>query len=267
MVNDLEVTNTMNNHNFLISDDDSDLIVGTCRNIIGMIRESAVEMNRELCHTIIVEDLQVDDEFKKYYQSTKASISNIYISILDNTTNILSSYFFSLQSPFFFHKLKMEKDIISIELVGAFAESPSKEALGIWKIWSEGIPKSKNSWSRFTKEYRTGWLEVVRLHKGLLGIPKDQQNLDYYMDLTYVSDVVSFFCALGEAMNGPGGYYGYDLVSLEDCLFGGFGSKPPFTLYFRKSNTQTQDFIKEQNFFIGKFKELAAYHQVKLVCE
>ncbi|ULO04716.1 barstar family protein [Paenibacillus sp. 19GGS1-52] len=252
----------MNHLDFLIIDDDSDLIVGTCRNILGMTREYAFENNSELFHTLIVENLQVEEEFKRYYQSTKASISNIYISILDNTANILGSYFFSLQSPFFFHKLKMEKDIISIELVGAFAESPSKEALGIWKIWSEGVPKSNNSWSRFTKEYRTGWLEVVRLHNSVLGIPKDQQNLDYDLDLTLVSDVVSFFCALGEAMNGPSGYYGYDLVSLKDCLCGGFGSKPPFTLYLRESNIQTQDFIQEQKVFIGKFKELAAVNTI-----
>lgn len=37
-----------------------------------------------------------------------------------------------------------------------------------------------------------------------------------------------FYCALGEAINGPGGYFGLSLISLTDCSAGGFGVQPPF---------------------------------------
>jgi RNAse (barnase) inhibitor barstar len=42
--------------------------------------------------------------------------------------------------------------------------------------------------------------------------------------------VDSFYCAIGEAVNGPGGYFGWNLDALKDCLRGGWGAAPPFTL-------------------------------------
>jgi hypothetical protein len=49
-------------------------------------------------------------------------------------------------------------------------------------------------------------------------------------DLREVVDFEGFLCALAEAIHGPGGYFGRDLLSLQDCLRGGFGLKPPWTL-------------------------------------
>jgi hypothetical protein len=43
-------------------------------------------------------------------------------------------------------------------------------------------------------------------------------------------DLSGFLCALGEAVNGPGGYFGLSLHALEDCLVGGFGMTPPWVL-------------------------------------
>ncbi|MFW5437318.1 hypothetical protein [Paenibacillus apiarius] len=42
-----------------------------------------------------------------------------------------------------------------------------------------------------------------------------------------MSDYASFFCALGESINGPGGYFGFDFNSLIDCLHGGYGAVSP----------------------------------------
>lgn len=47
-------------------------------------------------------------------------------------------------------------------------------------------------------------------------------------------DEDSFYCALGEAVNGPGGCFGWNLDALADCLRGGWGARPPFTLYWRQ---------------------------------
>ncbi|WP_176955692.1 barstar family protein, partial [Sinosporangium album] len=35
-----------------------------------------------------------------------------------------------------------------------------------------------------------------------------------------IANEYSFHCALGEAVNGPGGYYGSNLDALDDCLRG-----------------------------------------------
>ncbi|MEV7778984.1 barstar family protein [Kitasatospora sp. NPDC088351] len=48
-----------------------------------------------------------------------------------------------------------------------------------------------------------------------------------------ITDREAFYTALGAALNGPGGYYGGNLDALADCLRGGFGPTPPFTLVWR----------------------------------
>ncbi len=50
-----------------------------------------------------------------------------------------------------------------------------------------------------------------------------------------IDDIPSFYLALGEAVNGVGGYFGACLDSLDDCLCGGFGIRPPFTVRIRNS--------------------------------
>jgi len=50
------------------------------------------------------------------------------------------------------------------------------------------------------------------------------------LDVRDVTDQEGFFCALGDAIQGPGGYFGWDSASFEDCLVGGFGITPPWTL-------------------------------------
>lgn len=52
----------------------------------------------------------------------------------------------------------------------------------------------------------------------------------YDLDGRYVTDVEGFYCALGEAVDGPGGYFGWNLDALDDCLRG-----TPFTLVWHDS--------------------------------
>ncbi len=46
----------------------------------------------------------------------------------------------------------------------------------------------------------------------------------------HVTDGRAFFCALGEAVNGPGGYFSRCMDGVADALCGGFGATRPFTL-------------------------------------
>lgn len=48
-----------------------------------------------------------------------------------------------------------------------------------------------------------------------------------------VTDRPSLFLALGEAVNGPGGYFGGCVDALADCLRGHFGYTAPATLLWR----------------------------------
>ena len=58
---------------------------------------------------------------------------------------------------------------------------------------------------------------------------------EYLLDVSSLQNIPDFYIRLGEVMNGANGYYGGCLDSLEDCLCGGFGIVPPFTLRIKNS--------------------------------
>ncbi|WP_372346599.1 barstar family protein [Streptomyces sp. KL116D] len=53
-----------------------------------------------------------------------------------------------------------------------------------------------------------------------------------HLDGRHIVDRDTFCCAIGEAINGPGGYFGWNLDALDDCLCGGWGATTPFTLHW-----------------------------------
>ncbi|ROQ66073.1 barstar (barnase inhibitor) [Streptomyces sp. 840.1] len=52
-----------------------------------------------------------------------------------------------------------------------------------------------------------------------------------------MTDEPGLYLALGEAVNGPGGYFGGCLAALDDCLRGDFGHTAPATLLWRDAAT------------------------------
>jgi RNAse (barnase) inhibitor barstar len=46
----------------------------------------------------------------------------------------------------------------------------------------------------------------------------------YVVDGSQVGCLEDFWAVMGEAVNGPGGYFGQNLDALNDCLQGGFGT-------------------------------------------
>ncbi|NMI02379.1 hypothetical protein HF638_00220 [Paenibacillus sp. SZ31] len=75
-------------------------------------------------------------------------------------------------------------------------------------------------------------MEIIRNRNNCCKISSNIQDINqtYYVDGRNITDKISFYFALGESINGPGGYFGGCLDSLSDCLCGGFGVKPPFTI-------------------------------------
>lgn len=61
----------------------------------------------------------------------------------------------------------------------------------------------------------------------------DRSDVTVELDGRELVDIPSFFLELGRAVNGPDGYFGGNLDALSDCLCGGFGLVPPFTLRIR----------------------------------
>ncbi|MFE2701475.1 barstar family protein [Streptomyces mirabilis] len=98
-----------------------------------------------------------------------------------------------------------------------------------WDVWWRERQSEPNSWARCSSQGREFWLDRAREGTNPYG-PDPEPGTTYHLDGRHVTDAPAFHCALGEAVNGPGGYFGHDLSAVADCLRGGHGAEPPFTL-------------------------------------
>lgn len=248
---------------FQIKDDESDMIIGEFKDLINLpgdtIENDVVNFT---CKTKLI-DFTVTDEFKQYCLQTKVYVNNLHFIILNMNGDAIGSYYFTIDEPMFSHKsifLSGDKDI---ELVGTFSEYPSVTVLELWEKWRTSPPIKKNKWAHLASSKRAGWLEVARLHQEYKGdIETHDQMRVYELDGTYVEDSTSFFCALGEAMHGPGGYYGFNLSSLKDCLSGNFGIASPFSIVWRNCSFEIQSdnsIRMEPDFFYDVIKLMTSF--------
>ncbi|MCF2527021.1 barstar family protein, partial [Yinghuangia soli] len=78
---------------------------------------------------------------------------------------------------------------------------------------------------------------LVRRRRGAR--PRGERPADHHYELDgrNVTDEPGLYLALGEAVNGPGGYFGCNLDALVDCLRGRFGYTAPGTLLWRDAAT------------------------------
>ncbi|MFI0799183.1 Barstar (barnase inhibitor) [Amycolatopsis lurida] len=96
-----------------------------------------------------------------------------------------------------------------------------------------GRPSRRNLWAAYSRELRHQWAKVALGHHS--SAPDPPSGTTYDLDGRFVTDIEGFYCAIGEAINGPGGYFGWNLDALDDCLSGGFGALPPFRLVWHDS--------------------------------
>ncbi|MFD7640183.1 barstar family protein [Kitasatospora sp. NPDC059795] len=107
---------------------------------------------------------------------------------------------------------------------GDLPGSAGREA---WQRWQQGPPEEPGSWRGLSVAAKKEWqsLALYRRDPG-----PDRPGGEYHLAGAGVEDETGLHCALGEAVNGPGGYYGREWNGFKDCFGGGFGPVPPFTL-------------------------------------
>ncbi|MGI5241899.1 barstar family protein [Dactylosporangium sp. CA-139066] len=105
-------------------------------------------------------------------------------------------------------------------------------ARGVVERWRGGRPGERNLWGPYDRALRHEWLGLALSHAGTAA-PDRAAGATYELDGRFVTDIEGFYCAIGEAINGPGGYFGWNLDALDDCFAGGFGARPPFRLVWR----------------------------------
>jgi RNAse (barnase) inhibitor barstar len=87
-------------------------------------------------------------------------------------------------------------------------------------------------WFRLSHHDRYRKLQIVRRRwcRRRFRESEDRPGRTVCLDGTWITDVPSFYLSLGEAVNGPNGYFGACLDAFADCLTGGFGVWPPLTI-------------------------------------
>lgn len=128
-------------------------------------------------------------------------------------------------------------NLVDLNVDGYLNWLPRREAKAIWESWAEARPDRKDLWVNLPLGSREAWLEVAGLYTQAED-PSNQSVVDaidlpdYFMNGAHVEDLASFFCALGEAINGPGGYYGWNIAALADLLKIDLRSRAPFILHW-----------------------------------
>jgi hypothetical protein len=128
--------------------------------------------------------------------------------------------------------------LIDITLADGGDDRPSLSARPIWETWYRGVPTARNTWAPYSAQGRSEWLELTATRMG--GQRPDRSGGVHHLDGTFVTDVPGLHCAMAEALVGPGGYFGREWNAFKDCLSGGFGVSPPFTLIWHDADVARQ---------------------------
>ncbi|MEU8243313.1 barstar family protein [Actinoplanes missouriensis] len=122
-------------------------------------------------------------------------------------------------------------DLVDVVLEPTYADAVAAprpaQARRVWELWRAGRPSEAGSWAGYDRDLRQEWAGAALAHHR--HVP-DRRSRVFHLDGRHVTDEEGFYCAIGEAVNGPGGYFGWNLGALHDCLQGGWGAAPGFQL-------------------------------------
>ncbi|WP_434659637.1 barstar family protein [Paenibacillus polymyxa] len=227
---------------FAVMDDESGLTVGYCQDVVGLTGDIMVETYEK----VIFEQFVFNEEFIRNIAKTKQSVSNLCIVILNDEEKGIGSYYYHLPESFIIHKLNYNKGNFNLELTGILETKPSPVELRLWEFLKCSQSLENNIWQGFSNEERSGWLNVTRIHSASNHFARpDKRGEVYTLDGEHIFDFTTFFIALGEAINGPGGYFGFSLDSISDCLCGSFGAVGPFTIHWKNAHYFLERFEEE----------------------
>lgn len=115
---------------------------------------------------------------------------------------------------------------------------PYVAAGAIWRRWASGSPLARGDWMEYPAESHDSWLHVVQNSWFETGHAAKRYGAGEIcvIDGRRILDESSFYCELGESINGPGGYFGSTLDGVADCLAFSRNAGAPFELVWEHSS-------------------------------
>ncbi|WP_437111743.1 barstar family protein [Streptomyces sp. enrichment culture] len=145
-----------------------------------------------------------------------------------------------------------------ITLTDGGADRPPPAVRPVWAEWYQGPPTAPNGWAPYDSQGRAAWLDLTTRAWRVPAPRPDRSGGEYHLDGRFVTDVPGLHCALAEALLGPGRYFGREWNAFKDCLAGGFGVVPPFTLAWHESETSRRalaDVVEDPEGRLSYFEE------------
>lgn len=165
----------------------------------------------------------------------RENVEHLEVRVLDSGGGVVGSY---SASDVRIAEVEHEGES-ALRLSGYLLDHPHPHASVAWGRWRESVGLGLNAWVTLSPEEREAWLDSVRLHHDWESSDgeTDSSGGVYQVDGRNITDRAGLYCAIGEAIRGPGGYFGSTLDAFRDCLGGGFGVTPPFVLNWHSVKT------------------------------
>ncbi|MEV6968838.1 hypothetical protein AB0M47_27335 [Hamadaea sp. NPDC051192] len=126
------------------------------------------------------------------------------------------------------------ESLVDIVLDAQIPEPLAANDRPLWDMWRAGGPTEPNLWATLDRSDRCLWVRAAAVHRR--HEPDQPADTVYHLDGRHITDYDGFFCAIGEAINGPGGWFGGDLFWLhENAATGDGGATPGFRLIWHHS--------------------------------
>ncbi|MEU2601556.1 barstar family protein [Streptomyces hirsutus] len=168
--------------------------------------------------------------------SRRAMAGNAWFALLDGEGATMGSYFVNEVTVVDVKPSARGDDLVDLT-VTLWCDNALSGAERVWDLIRTGHLNRTGMWHELAPEERHAWLSVALWSREYQrqGKPDAPAGQVFTLDGRHIVDRDSFYCAIGEAINGPGGYFGWNLDALNDCLRGGWGATTPFTLYWDSS--------------------------------
>ncbi|UKY51299.1 barstar family protein [Streptomyces inhibens] len=166
---------------------------------------------------------------------TPSLFDDVELQVLSRCSEVIGSYYVGRIEVTDIRRTGASDDARACDLTASFFgyASPFPFAGDFWRKWAAERRPALGEWKKYPIEAHDSWLHVVQtawFGAGRSAIRYSEKS-QYEIDGGDVASMASFYCALGEAVNGPGGYFGSNLDALADCL----SRSEPFLLAWRDS--------------------------------
>ncbi|MFG2479908.1 barstar family protein [Streptomyces fagopyri] len=165
--------------------------------------------------------------------SRRAMAGNAWLDLFDGDGATMGSYFVSEVTVVDVKPSARGAGLVDLT-VTLWCDNALPGAGRAWDLVRTGRLNHSGMWQELSPEDKHAWLSVA-LWSGEYqrhGKPDAPAGQVFALDGRHIVDEDSFYCAIGESVNGPGGYFGWNLAALDDCLRGGWGATTPFTLHW-----------------------------------